>query len=106
VQTTLNFLATAGEKMSQWRAKAQDAERDDGQHDDDGGHGPFGRHGHGRGPDRDMPGVTPEFNDARRDLKAAIVEALDEGSEDGQRRVADILKKAAELIRRRNVDLG
>ncbi len=110
VQSTLNFLAAAGEKMSQWREKAQDAERggwrDDRPQDDNRGHGPFGRRGHGPDRDRDIPGVTPELNDARRDLKTAIAEALDEGSEDGQRRVADILKKAAELIRRRNVDLG
>ena len=41
-----------------------------------------------------------------KDLKSAIAEALDEGSEDTQRRVADILRKAAELIRSRDVDLG
>jgi hypothetical protein len=28
------------------------------------------------------------------------------GDEDAQRRIADILRKAAELIRRRDVDLG
>ena len=33
-------------------------------------------------------------------------DALDEGDEDTQKRLADILRKAAELIRRRDVDLG
>jgi hypothetical protein len=47
-----------------------------------------------------------EVNEARRELKAAISDALDSGDEDAQRRIADILRKAAELIRRRDVDLG
>jgi hypothetical protein len=45
-------------------------------------------------------------NIARKDLKAAISDAIDNGDEDAQRRLADILRKAAELIRRRDVDLG
>ena len=50
-------------------------------------------------PDRDIPGVIKEVNDARRALKAAIAEKLDT-PEDEQRRMADILMKAAEDIRK------
>jgi DNA-binding PadR family transcriptional regulator len=101
VQATLNFLSMAGEKMKEWREKS---ERDGGWWGDRGRDERDGR-GHGRG-DRDIPGVLEEVNVARKELKAAIAEALDDGSEDAQRRLADILKKAAELIRRRDVDLG
>lgn len=108
VQTTLNFLGAAGEKMNQWREKAQNAERDWNQDRDHGqrGGGWWNDRDRGERRDRDIPGVTPELNDARRELKAAISDALDTGDEDGQRRIADILRKAAELIRRRDVDLG
>jgi len=58
------------------------------------------RHGEDHAaPDRDIPGVIAEVNDARRDLKAAIAEKLDT-SEHEQRRMADILRKAAEDIRK------
>ena len=98
VQTTLDFLGKAGERMSEWREKAG---REGGWWDDRG----QDRHArHGR--DRDIPGVLEEVNAARKDLKAAIAEAIDSGDEDAQRRLADILRKAAELIRRRDVDLG
>ena len=50
-------------------------------------------------PDRDISGVIPEVNEARRELKAAIAEKLD-ASEDEQRRMADVLRKAAEEIRK------
>lgn len=52
-----------------------------------------------RGPrgDRDIEGVVPELNDARRSLKAAIASAIGQ-PEVEQRRIADILKKAAEAI--------
>ena len=53
-------------------------------------------------PDRDIPGVIPEVNEARRALKTAIAEKLD-ASEDEQRRMADILRKAAEEIRKPDV---
>ena len=53
-------------------------------------------------PDRDIPGVISEVNDARRELKAAIAEKL-EASEAEQRRVADVLRKAAEDIRKPDV---
>ena len=50
-------------------------------------------------PDRDIPGVIPEVNEARRELKAAIAEKLDT-SEEEQRRMADILRQAAGDIRK------
>jgi DNA-binding PadR family transcriptional regulator len=110
VQTTLNFLGQAGERVKQWREKAS---RDGGwghdqPRDEDRPQGPFGRRdrGPGGGRDRDIPGVIEDVNVARRELKAAIADALDGGDEAAQRRLADILRKAAELIRRSDVDLG
>ena len=50
-------------------------------------------------PDRDIPGVIAEVNDARRELKAAIAEKLTV-SESDQRRLARILKEAAAEIRK------
>lgn len=50
-------------------------------------------------PDRDIPGVIDEVNDARRALKAAMAEKLD-APEDEQRRMAEILSKAADDIRK------
>jgi DNA-binding PadR family transcriptional regulator len=50
-------------------------------------------------PDRDIPGVIPEVNEARRELKAAIAEKLDAGEAE-QRRLADILRRAAEEVRK------
>jgi DNA-binding PadR family transcriptional regulator len=55
--------------------------------------------------DRDIPGVVPEVNEARRALKAAIAEKLD-ASEEEQRRVAAILHDAAVAIRRLASDAG
>ncbi len=114
VQSTLNFLAAAGDKMHEWRARAEQSGREgwsDGHRRDEGRDergdrhgGPFGRGGPAR--DRDIPGVTPALNEARRELKSAILDVLEAGDEDAQRRIADILRKAAELIRRRDVDLG
>jgi DNA-binding PadR family transcriptional regulator len=64
-------------------------------------------------PDRDIPGVIDEVNEARRILKAAIAEKL-EASEDEQRRVAGVLRDAAAAIREagdadkddKDIDLG
>jgi DNA-binding PadR family transcriptional regulator len=47
--------------------------------------------------DRDIPGVVAELNEARRALKAAIAEGIDGGAEE-QRRIAEILKRAASEI--------
>ena len=46
-----------------------------------------------------MRDVVPEMNDARRDLKAAIADAVVQGEAE-QRRVAAILREAAGNIRR------
>jgi DNA-binding PadR family transcriptional regulator len=107
VQSTLDFLGAAGERMSQWREKMSEGFWGEHPHEAGPG-GPFGGRGpeRGRDRDRDIPGVMREVNEARRELKAAISDALDSGDEDAQRRIADILRKAAELIRRRDVDLG
>ena len=51
-------------------------------------------------PDRDMDDVAPEVNDARRELKDAIKQAARTGNRDTQRQLADILRRAAEEIRR------
>src|SRR5690606_31305129 len=56
------------------------------------------RHRPGPGPDRDMAGVVPELNEARRALKAALAAARGL-SPDDQRRVAAIVGRAAEEIR-------
>jgi hypothetical protein len=45
-----------------------------------------------------MNDVIPEMNEARRELKSAIAEAVADG-EESQRRVAEILRKAAADIR-------
>jgi DNA-binding PadR family transcriptional regulator len=110
VQTTLDFLGKAGERMNKWRETAEKdwpfgpaggPDRDRDERPDEQRRGPFGRR---PGGDRDIPGVLPEVNEARRELKAAIADAID-GDEETQRRLADILRKAAELIRKRDVDL-
>jgi DNA-binding PadR family transcriptional regulator len=55
--------------------------------------------GSDRRPDRDIPHVAPEVNEARRTLKQAIAEKLDAPPEE-QQRVAGILREAAAKIRR------
>ncbi len=49
-------------------------------------------------PDRDIPGVSDELNAARRSLKAAIAERLDDSAET-QHGIAGILSEAAAAIR-------
>lgn len=100
IQSTLDFLEKAGARMRQWRDKMAegwtgDEERGPGP-GPEGGPGWRHRHRHGR-PDRDMEGVVPEVNDARRALKAALAELAGLG-EDEQRRGADILRRAAEEL--------
>ncbi|HEY4201255.1 MAG TPA: PadR family transcriptional regulator [Devosiaceae bacterium] len=90
IEATLDFLGKAGERMEQVRqhmAEANDR-----------------RPGSDPRRDRDIPGVLPEVNEARRTLKAAIAEAS-QGDEATQRRLADILNKAAASIRGGDVDL-
>jgi DNA-binding PadR family transcriptional regulator len=50
--------------------------------------------------DRDIPGVIDEVNEARRDLKAAIAERLEDAAEEVQRRIAKAMRDAAEAIRK------
>jgi len=50
--------------------------------------------------DRDIPGVVEEVNEARRDLKSAIAEALQEASEGVQQRIARAMRDAAAAIRK------
>ncbi|WP_375451234.1 PadR family transcriptional regulator [uncultured Devosia sp.] len=91
IQSTLNVLAKAGEQMQRFREFA----KSDWPFNREGGEHPH-RHGPGfaGGPDRDMAEVLPEVNDARRDLKAAIRTASAK-SEDVQRRLAEVLRRAA-----------
>lgn len=115
IQATLDFLGKAGEKMQAWREMERNA-------DGPAGEGGF-RRGWGRGHqppeppvppvppqppfrgDRDMPDVVPELNAARRALKSAMAETVPQG-EEAQRRIADILQKAAEDIRAIAPDAG
>lgn len=103
IESTLAFLAKAGEQMNRFREFARadwPFNREEGP--DFGKHPPHSG-GPGWGPrgapnaDRDLKGVVPELNDARRALKAAIRKTR-RGSEDQQRHAADILKRAAAEI--------
>jgi len=82
-------IARVGEKMSWARAWLEEEDR------------PRRR----KRSDRDIPGVVPEVNEARRALKAAIAEKLDI-SEAEQRRIAAILQEAAAAIRKPVEDAG
>lgn len=78
----LDHLDTIGRRIAQtreWFGRGGDAGRDNR-------------------PDRDIPGVVPELNDARRALKAAIAGKIG-GSSIEQHRVADILLRAVAEIR-------
>ncbi|HQZ11397.1 MAG TPA: PadR family transcriptional regulator [Devosia sp.] len=118
IQSTLDFLGKAGAKMQEFREMGRDGWPFTGEPQQQDGPGrpderPFGgehrgglrhhggpRHGYGRGPrpDRDMADVIPEVNEARRELKAALAEAVRLRPED-QKSVADILRRAAGEIR-------
>lgn len=93
IEQTLAFLARAGEQMQRFRefARREWSARED--------EGP-GPRWHDRGPrsDQDLEDVLPEVNNARRELKAAIKKAR-KGSEAQQRRLAEIMRKAAADIR-------
>ena len=84
VETTLAYLGKIGEQFGKVRERWEEAER----------------HSRGAPPDRDMPGVPPEVNEARRDLKDAIREMSRSRDPESLRRLADILRHAAEEIRR------
>ena len=111
IESTLDFLGKAGEKMNAWREKMQSEDWYTGR---DEGEGPRGMHRPGRPfgpdappppprPDRDMRNVLPEVNEARRELKSAIADAVNLGDQ-AQRRVAEILRKAADDIRQTAAD--
>jgi DNA-binding transcriptional ArsR family regulator len=100
IESTLAFLAKAGEQMNRFRefAKADWPFNRGEESPDFGNHPPHRGHGWGShaGPDsdRDLKDVVPELNEARRALKAALKKAR-RGSEDQQREAADILRHAA-----------
>jgi len=90
IESTLAFLAKAGEQMQRFGefAKADWSAQQDGPTDS----GP--RQAAASDTDRDLKDVVPELNTARRALKAAI-KAARRGSEDQQLRAAIILRRAA-----------
>jgi DNA-binding PadR family transcriptional regulator len=90
IESTLNFLSTAGERMAEWRGRFRGEQGEDARAE-------------GR-PDQDMADVLPEVNRARRALKDAIAEGVRDGTE-AQKRIADILNAAAAKIRAGRIDL-
>lgn len=105
IESTLAFLAKAGEQMNRFREFARaDWPFNRGEEPEFGNRPPHRGHGgpgwdhreeaHG---DRDLKGVVPELNEARRNLKAAIRKAR-KANEDQQRHAADILRRAAAEI--------
>ena len=95
IESTLSFLAKAGEQMNRFREFAKSDWPFNRGEGEPGPRGPRG--GFPFGPDRDMADVLPEVNDARRDLKAAIKTASGK-NEMVQRRLAEILRQAAKDI--------
>ena len=85
VEATLAHLARIGEQFAKVRTHWEEAERN------------F-KDGPPR-PDRDMDDVAPEVNEARKALKQAIKEAAKNRDPANQRRLAEILQRAAEEIR-------
>jgi DNA-binding PadR family transcriptional regulator len=111
VRATLDFLERAGAEVNKWRDMAREnwpfSEEQQAEFRTmrERGFPHRGRGGHGehRGPppprpDRDMADVIPEVNEARRELKGALRQAT-ALSPDDQRKVADILRRAAGEIR-------
>jgi len=87
VESTLAHLGKVGEQFTKVRERWEEARRE------------FDDRGPPR-PDRDMDDVAPEVNEARRDLKDAIKEAARDRDPENHRRLADILRRAANEIRR------
>ncbi|MGN6682755.1 MAG: PadR family transcriptional regulator [Devosia sp.] len=85
VESTLAHLGRLSEQVGKMRERWEEMRRHFDEH-------------HPRS-DRDMDGVSPEVNEARRDLKDAIRQAARDHSPDNQRRLADALRRAAEDIR-------
>jgi DNA-binding PadR family transcriptional regulator len=99
IESTLAFLAKAGEQMARFRefAKAdwpfsREADSRPGEQPPRRGHGPGWERPHEA--DRDLKDVVPALNDARRKLKAALKKAR-RGGEDSQHAAAEILRRAA-----------
>ena len=88
IESTLAFLAKAGERMNRFRefAKADWSAQRDAQSGD--------HPGPAADADRDLKDVVPELNEARRALKAAL-KAVRRGSTDQQHAAAEILRRAA-----------
>ena len=87
IESTLSFLAMAGEQVNRFRDFAKsDWPFNKGEGGDGRRGGPFG--------ERDMDDVLPEVNDARRALKTAMRDARGADAEK-QRRIAEILRAAA-----------
>ena len=86
VESTLAHLGRIGEQVHKVRERWEEAERNWRE--------PPPR------PDRDMEDVEPAVNEARKDLKHAIKEAAKNRDPRNQQRLADILRRAAEEIRR------
>lgn len=109
IESTLAFLAKAGEQMNRFREFARADWPFGRQEGPEFGDHPPHRGGPGFGPggprerdgerDRDLKDVVPELNDARRDLKAAIKKTR-RANEDQQRQAAEILRRAAAEIDR------
>mgnify|MGYP003649649080 FL=1 len=93
IESTLSFLAKAGEQMQRFRefAKADWSAQQEAQGED--AERPRGT----PKPDQDLKNVVPELNRARRELKAAI-KAVRHGSEDQQRKAAEVLQRAARRL--------
>jgi DNA-binding PadR family transcriptional regulator len=88
VASTLDFLARTGEQFNRFREFVR-ADWPFGGRPDDGNETPHREH-----EDRPLKDAIPELDAARKALKAAIKKAR-QGSEDQQRRAADILRRAA-----------
>ena len=86
VESTLEHLGRISERIQALRSRWEEM---GGRHD-----------AHGPRPDRDMDDVAPEVNEARRELKAAIKRAAKDKAAESQRRLAEILRRAADEIRR------
>jgi DNA-binding PadR family transcriptional regulator len=94
VEATLAHLQRIGEQVAKLRTHWEETER-------------HFREAPPR-PDRDMDDVDPAVNEARKDLKHAIKEAARNQDPANQRRLADILRRAAAEIRgegERRVDI-
>jgi DNA-binding PadR family transcriptional regulator len=94
VESTLQYLGKIGHGWSDMRDRMSEKMNEARE-----GMGRRGwREDRGERGDRDIRGVLPEVNEARRALKAAIADAV-HGDEETQRRLANILDRAAREIR-------